>query len=258
MTAGARDQLLSALEDGGWRLLEAGSPARGRVGNPTRVDLRRGTTLRRLLLYGWNATREGAGRKRHDLGNPRYRVQTTRTHEGDLRFEPGRSSVGIGWRADWDVFFAFDLWAKRFSGSSSSVFVDPPLLQAARDHGAAEEVRGDVAELAFNRSHVDHLFAWLDRLAAERRTVPLEPDGLDVRSADHVSAWVDTRRRTRVTWLRPGDYTVLYKDERRMGDDLWRVRETTGERVRAGAHRVRVHLELQRWGTVRDDDWLRE
>lgn len=253
----ARDRLLDALGTAGWVVVR-GEAVSGREqhSNPMRLDLRRGRQRRRLLLYAWRAVHEGKGRARYEMGAPRYRVQTTRSHDGNLLTEPGRVSVGIGWHQDWDVFFAFDLWAKRFTGKSSSVYVEPEILQEALQSGHTPAVREDCLELAFTPAGVDALLPWLDKLQT-RRTMTLHPQFVhDAPDGESMRMVVDTRRRTRVTWLRSGDYVVLHDGNALADGTLWRIKQVWGAHESGKRNRVLVHLDLHRWGIVHCDEWM--
>ena len=117
------DTLLAAAEQAGWLVtLKQAVSAHGGP-NPTRVDLRRGPLLVKLLVYSWYITLEGKGRKKDD-----FRIQTTRTHDGPLRSERGRITIGVGWRGEGRRLRPFDRRGKHHHGSPSRLHPRPAVL----------------------------------------------------------------------------------------------------------------------------------
>jgi hypothetical protein len=101
----AHSTFTQTLADHDWTIIESRPFTSGGGPNPTYLVAQHGRVVLRLLVYAWNITGEGKGRVKTD-----YRVQTTRTHEGDLVTEKGWISVGLGWNEDRGVFAAFDPW----------------------------------------------------------------------------------------------------------------------------------------------------
>lgn len=253
MHTGVHGRLLQDLSSVGWSVERAvrvsgqGSP------NPTRVVLRRGRRRRHLLVYAWRVTTEGKGRERP--GQPlRGRVQTTRAHDGDLLFQPGHVTVGVGWEEQRGVWFAFDAWAKRHTGKSSSVYVEPSFLRQAERLGAAAEERSDCLELAFRPERVGALLPWLDALSRPR-LVPLSGAvSILEHSPEHLVVEGSARRHERLTWLREGDHTVLRDVDDRT---VWRVTGAYGRQDPASTtNHPLVTVELRPYGRVVDREWL--
>ncbi len=174
------DTLLDAAEHAGYVVtLKQAVSARGGP-NPTRVDLRRGPLLVKLLIYSWYITLEGKGRAKDD-----FRIQTTRTHDGPLRSERGRISVGIGWRVQDKLFVAFDAWAKRYTGSSSSVHTKRAFIDEVAQQGSAisgGEYLHD-PRCGFDEAHVGDFIRWAHSLAPARRVglVPVRTTPIDAK-----------------------------------------------------------------------------
>ena len=87
----AVDDVVAAFDAAGWTALVQQGVHGGRSVNPSRVDLARGKQYLQLLVYAWKITGEGKGRS-----GDNYRIQTTRSHGGDLMTESGRLTLGFG------------------------------------------------------------------------------------------------------------------------------------------------------------------
>ena len=172
------DRLLEALNAVGW-VVDLRQPVAASGSNPTRVDLRHAQDTRRLLLYSWFVTHEGKGRAKND-----FRIQTTRTHEGPLTTDHGRVTVGIGWDRRREVFAAFDGWAKRQTGGSSSVHIKAALLERARTEGwAVDPPRWD-ARVAFDRANAGRFLSWIGEMSGLRQAL-LNPVDYTIHDSDH-------------------------------------------------------------------------
>lgn len=108
-----RDALINA----GWQIDQDPPLSAGGGPNPSRLQIRRGRLERRLVIYAWNITSEGTGRRKAGRDNLDWRVQTTRSHEGDLLAPQGHLSVGLGWFEEGGVFAASDIWVKHTTGN---------------------------------------------------------------------------------------------------------------------------------------------
>ena len=244
------DTLLDAAKTAGYAVALKQSVSAHGGPNPTRVDLRRGPLLVKLLVYAWYITLEGKGRTKDD-----FRIQTTRTHDGPLLSERGRISVGVGWRVQDRLFVAFDAWAKRYTGSSSSVHTKRTFIDDVARQGSA--VGGEYLHdprCGFDEAHVGDFIKWAHSLAPARR-VGLVP----VRTT-----WVDAKHKivtgkihaTQATGrLRAKDTIILFDKKRRIADPgLWRVASLTPveEKTAAGRSRWLVDFSCQLVGSVSD------
>ena len=196
------DEVVAAFEAAGWTALRQQSVFGGRSANPTRLELARGKQYLQLLAYAWKITPEGKGRS----GN-NYRVQATRSHDGDLMTELPRLTVGFGVDADRKVLAAFDGWTKRATGGSSSVHIKRETLDDAAASGYAEQYPRWDSRAAVRLTDVEPLLPWLARQRDRRLTAvhPLE------HSVDGAAATVtcDLWDAAPAKWLRPGDRLVL-------------------------------------------------
>lgn len=162
-------RLLRAAEAAGYKveLKQAVSQTGGL--NPTRVDLRLGPHHTKLLVYSWYVTLEGYGRGKDD-----FRIQTTRAHEGPLMDEKSRVTVGIGLRLEDDVFVAFDAWAKRYTGGSSSVHIKRALVGSVKKKGVAKDGARHDPRFGFDDAHVTDFVQWAHGLH-DRKDAVLAP-----------------------------------------------------------------------------------
>ncbi len=173
------DRFLTAVEAAGWTV-ERREPVAASGGvNPTRVDLRRGRAQHRLLVYSYFITHEGKGR----VGN-NFRVQTTRSHEGDLLQEPGRITVGVCWDPKRQVFAGFDGWAKRLEAASPSVHIKAQTLDEGAAEGWVEAPPVYDPRPAFTPANVERFLQWTTKIN-DRRTVLLRPVDYTIHDPEH-------------------------------------------------------------------------
>jgi restriction-modification system family protein len=241
-------RLLEALTAAGYAVdLQQAVSASGGV-NPTRVDLRHGPHVTKLLLYSWFVTLEGHGRGKDD-----FRIQTTRTHDGPLEHERGRISVGIGWRLEDDVFVAFDAWAKRYTGSSSSVHITRALVDDVRRHGEATGGTRHDPRLGFDAAHAQRFVNWAHSLQTRKEAAirPVQFERSDDGTA-RVLAKVHASQPT--SWVRERDLLVLVDGARRPDDALWQIRALTPVTETTPGNRPRrfIEFECRQVGTIRD------
>lgn len=220
MPSSPHDLFAEAIADAGWTLTLrrpfGGGP------NPTQFEIRRGRERRRLFVYAWRITLEGKGRRRAGRKDIDYRIQTTRTHDGPLMTPVGYVGCGIGWDEERDVFGAFDLWAKRETGRSSSVHFQRSLLDGAATAGWAEVDREDGPEAAFNPSFFDRFLSWA--VALKRPELQLVTPETFNRLGNEAEIVVDPWIQKRANRLRPGDHIVAEGDSGLLDDSIWIVR----------------------------------
>lgn len=198
----AADDVIEAFEQAGWTVT-ARARVNGASPNPTRVDLARGKRQGlALLIYAWKVTGEGKGRT-----GTNYRIQTTRSHEGDLLIENGRLTLGFGIDADRGVLAVFDGWTKRATGSSSSVHILRSTLDEAQHNGYATDGPPWDSRVATRLSEPDNLLPWIG-LQDKRRTAPVQPVEHTI-TDDRAQVVADLWNSPTGSWLRPGDHLVL-------------------------------------------------
>ncbi|MET3937176.1 hypothetical protein [Arthrobacter sp. OAP107] len=243
----ALDVVLEKFSETGWSVAARESVSGGRSVNPSRVDLVRGKQRFPLLAYAWKITHEGKGRT-----GMNYRIQTTRSHEGDLLHEEGRQTVGFGVDADREVIAAFDGWTKRATGSSSSVHIDRATLdKAAADGFAVEEPHWD-SRAAARYSDVHLLLPWISDQQATR-TAAVQPLEHAI-SDDQATVVADLWNSAPAAWLRQNDRLVLANRE---GNDLldtaiWRITDLKVKTVTKEGRNPRrnVTFTCRRYGRV--------
>lgn len=243
-----------ALRSDGWHVEQDSQVGSGP--NPSQVLIKKGRLTRRLLVYIWNITGEGAGRKKAGRDDLDFRVQTTRSHEGDLLSPVGHLTVGLGWRDELGVFGSFDVWVKRTTGKSSSVHLSRALLEAAAADGWAEEMRRDGPTCAWKPENVEAYLEWLTA-RAEPRVVSVDP--LDQSATgETLDLRVDPRQDWHYFALRIGDYVVMRQNGVLLDRSLWRVTAVVTDRQISVAGSNRPYLEMRcvRHGIVRSDAWL--
>jgi len=235
---GPHPLFVEALEQAGWLLVEQRQffPTGP---NPTVLVARRGRRTLRLLVYAWRITDEGQGRQKAGRSDRDYRVQTTRSHEGDLLALPGHLAAGLGWDSERELFAAFDPWIKRTTGSSSSVHITRDLLDRAAADGWAEEERPDGPECAFRAAEVPRYLGWLMALH-QPRYVQLRPDVFDV-EPERCHAEVSQPGKEALA-LRRGDHFAVVGRGGRDGQGVWQVEEVVTSRVRPDGGNQRVQL----------------
>ena len=113
-----------------------------------------------------------------DVAKADWDKLTTRAHEGPLMDEKSRVTVGIGWRRTDDVFIAFDAWAKRYTGSSSSVHTRRALVDAAIRDGSGKDGPRHDPRFGFDVAHAGDFVTWARSLRAAKVAVlaPHEPE----------------------------------------------------------------------------------
>jgi hypothetical protein len=255
--APAHARFRQALVDAGWQIGQD-SPLSDHGGpNPSRLHIKRGRLERRLLVYAWNITSEGTGRKKAGREDLDWRVQTTRSHEGDLLAPPGHLPVGLGWFQQLGVFAAFDVWVKRTTGRSSSAHFSDALLHEAADAEWAEQMRPDGPTCSFVPGQVDRFLSWLLE-RNEAQVVPVDPIDFATPDPDHTRVEVDPRKDWRYFALRPNDYLVLCRNKKLLDRSLWRIErvETDRRTSASGSNRPYLYMDCRRHGIVRDEAWI--
>lgn len=227
--------LIEALTSQDWTLAESRPVVAGGGPNPSYLVVQRGRTALRLLTYAWRITGEGKGR----VGT-NYRVQATRSHDGDLLTEEGWVSLGLGWDEARQVLAAFDPWIKRTTGRSNSVHIRRSLLDGAQANGWATEERDDGPECAFQPSRVADYLQWtLDM--QQPRFLKLAPDTFTV-DGRRCSVRVFPRSGGVAFRLRPGDHFTLVDGPKAIHHGVWRVEQVDTERTQRDSGSQRVEL----------------
>lgn len=261
MLSAPHQRFRGALGAAGWQIMQdVPLSDDNRAANPSRMRIRRGRLQRQILAYAWNIRSEGLGRVKAGRDDLDWRVQTTRSHEGDLLAPPGHLSVGLGWFADRGVFAGFDPWIKRTTGGSSSVhFTDALLWKGAAD-GWAQEMRLDGPTCSFRPELVERFLSWA--LACNHDTLLMTVTPLEYSLDDHGVAQLrlDPRRGWRYFDLRLGDCLVLSTDGQLLNNVVWRIEaiETDRQKSAAGSNRPYLVLRCRRHGIVRDEAWIGE
>ena len=238
-----------AVTDAGWRI-EQDAP-HGAGPNPSRLTIRKGRVSRHALVYAWNITGEGKSRPKLD-----FRVQTTRSHEGDLMSPPAHLVMGLGWHEEYGVFGAFDAWIKRTTGKSSSLHLTRALLEAAAADAWAEEMRQDGPTCAFKPEQVERYLTWLLHLA-QTRVVAADPMNYSI-DGDQLTLRLDPWKDWQYFALRVGDHVTLRRDGALLDDCVWKVQsvETDRQVTEGGSNRPFLELVCRRHGIVRDASWF--
>lgn len=244
----AVDDVLARFHDQGWTIASQ-DPVYGHSPNPTRVDLVRARRVRyALLAYAWKVTGEGKGRT-----GTNYRIQTTRSHDGELITEPDRLTLGFGVDAAREVIAVFDAWTKRNTGSSSSVHIKRAMLDEAAAFGYATYGPPWDARAAARFDQVDKLVPWFvaqtnTRLAAVQALGHLV-------SGERAIVRADLWDSAPAAWLRLGDHLVLADEdgERLVDDSIWAVRNLEVTVTNVGRYpRRTVTFTCQRYGRVKN------
>jgi hypothetical protein len=242
-------RLLAAAETAGYAVeLKQAVSAHGGV-NPTRVDLRHGPRFVRLLVYSWYITLEGKGRQKDD-----FRIQTTRVHDGPLMSERGRVSVGVGLRLEDDLFIAFDAWAKRFSGKSTSVHTKRAFIDELRTSGYEVGGMRHDPRCGFDASHVDGFVRWAHEMGATK-VAGLVPARWEKVDDDNATVIGSVNARYATGRLRTGDRLIIFAKNKTPADPgLWQIRELHPIEERTANDRPRwlVEFACRRVGKVDD------
>jgi hypothetical protein len=243
----AVDDVIAAFELAGWtpvlrEKVNDSSP------NPTRADLARGKQRLPLLIYAWRVTGEGKGRVGTD-----YRIQTTRSHDGDLLMEPDRLTLGFGVDAEREVLAVFDGWTKRATGSSSSVHIQRSTLDAAQQAGYAEDGHPWDSRAVTRLAEPDNLLDWVAR-QSRRRTAAVQPVEHSI-TGDTATVVADLWNAPTGSWLRPGDHLVLADaaGKKLLDTTLWSVDSVKVKTVNPGERypRRRATFTCRRAGRIR-------
>lgn len=242
----AVDDVVGAFETAGWKVLKQESVHGGRSVNPTRVDIARGKQYLQLLIYAWKITGEGKGR----VGT-NYRIQTTRSHEGDLLTEAPRLTLGFGVDAARGVLTVFDGWTKRATGGSSSVHIKRETLNLAVAKGYAEQSPSWDSRAAVRLAGVEPLLPWIARQRDRRLTaVHALSYAIDGSTA---TVTCDLWDAAPANWLRPKDHLVLTDDDgkRLLDGSLWEICELAITVTTPGRNARRaVTFDCRRFGRV--------
>jgi hypothetical protein len=242
------ERFLAALTDAGWKILSA-QPLIG-TGNPMVIQIIRAKVRHGLLLYTWRVTNEGKGRKKAGRQDTDFRVQTTRSHEGPLRAEPGHVTLGLGWDEERGVFAAFDPWIKRFTGTSSSVHFHRSLLDEGARTQWVEEMREDGPETAFTPAMVDRYLGWAFG-DAERPLFRFRPEEF-TRTGESATLVVKTALDS--LKARPGDSCLVLASDGRVADkSVWRIgfiQDIERVTVSGNYHRVALQFSCTRLGVI--------
>jgi hypothetical protein len=245
----AVDDVLAPFSDQGW-IVTAQEPVHGRSPNPTRADLMRGRRERlALIVYAWKVTGEGKGRT-----GTNYRIQTTRSHEGELLSEPGRLTLGFGVDEARKVVAVFDGWTKRNTGGSSSVHIKRAMLDEAAAVGYATDGPPWDARAAARFDEIDKLVPWFD-IQFNTRLAAVQALEHSV-SGESATARADLWDSAPAAWLRPGDRLVLADPagEHLVDDSIWAVRSLEVAVTMPGRYpRRSVTFTCQRYGRVKNE-----
>jgi hypothetical protein len=242
----AVDDVVAAFDVAGWKALTQQSVHGGRSVNPSRVDLARGKQYLQLLVYAWRITGEGKGR-----AGSNYRIQTTRSHDGELITEPARLTLGFGVDNARGVLAVFDGWTKRATGGSSSVHIKRETLDQAAELGYAEQAPPWDSRAAVRQGGIDALVPWIDR-QRDRRMTAVHP--LD-HAIDGATARItcDLWDAAPAAWLRPKDQLVLTDGPATelLDGSLWEIRDVTITVTKPGRNpRRAVTFDCRRFGRV--------
>lgn len=241
-------KLLSAAEAAGYSVaLKQAVSTHGGV-NPTRIDLRLGPHPVKLLVYSWYITLEGKGRRKDD-----FRIQTTRAHGEPVMNEQGRVTVGVGLRLEDDLFIAFDAWAKRFSGKSSSVHTKRALIDELRKTGFEVGGMKHDPRCGFDGAHVAGFVTWAHSLGA-RKVVGLEPVRWSLLDHDNATVTGLVHARHPTGRLRPKDSLIIFNGKTPADPGIWEIRDLQPIEEKTAAQRSRwlVEFTCYRVGKVND------
>jgi len=226
---------IEALTSQDWTLADSRPVVPGGGPNPSYLVVQRGRTALRLLTYAWRITGEGKGR----VGT-NYRVQATRSHQGDLLTEEGWVSLGLGWDDGRQVLAAFDPWIKRTTGRSNSIHIRRSLLDDAQAKAWAIEERDDGPECAFRPARVADYLQWALDLQ-QPRFLKLQPDTYTV-DGRHCAVQISPRSGAVAFRLRRGDHFTLTDGADAVHHGVWRVERVLTERTERDSGRQRVEL----------------
>jgi hypothetical protein len=250
-----------ALEAADWQIMRD-IPLSGndRAVNPSRLRVRRGRLQRQILAYAWKIQDEGKGRVKAGRADLDWRVETTRSHDGDLLAPPGHLSVGLGWSADRELFAGFDPWIKRTTGKTSSVHFTDVLLKVGATHGWAEEMRPDGPTCSFRPELIDRFLSWALACSHDTLLMAVNPVEYSLDDQDAARLRLDPRKSWRYFDLRQGDCLVLSHDGQLLSNVVWRIEEIETDRQKSagGSNRPYLVLRCHRHGIVRDEAWIGE
>lgn len=243
----AIEDVLAAFTARGWTVTKKERVSGGRSPNPTRVDVTISSKQRLLLvLYAWRITGEGKGRT-----GKNYRIQTTRSHDGELLSERGRLTLGFGVDRERDVLAVFDGWTKRNTGNSSSVHITRALLdEAAANSFSTDGPRWD-ARAACRITAVDLLLPWIRRQNIPREAA-VQVLGHEV-TGETATASADLWDSAPAAWLRVGDRLALANraGDQLVDNSLWTVTSLAVTVTQDGRYpRRSITFDLRRYGRV--------
>lgn len=242
----AVDDVVAAFDLAGWKALRQQSVHGGRSVNPTRVDLARGKQYLQLLVYAWKITGEGKGR----VGS-NYRIQTTRSHAGELITEAPRLTLGFGVDDARGVLAVFDGWTKRATGGSSSVHIKRETLDRAAQLGYAEQRPPWDSRAAVRTTAVDLLLPWIER-QRERRLTAVHPLEVAVDGA-RARITCDLWDAAPAAWLRRKDRLVLVDGtaSQLVDESLWELDDLAITVTKPGRNpRRAVTFDCRRYGRI--------
>lgn len=244
----AIEEVLTAFAERGWRESSKVRVSGGRSPNPTRVDLAFGKQQLSLVMYAWKVTGEGKGRS-----GDNFRIQTTRSHEGELLSDGDRLTLGFGVDSGRGVLVVFDGWTKRNTGSSSSVHIKRALLDAAAESGFSTDGPVWDARAACRMSNIESLLPWIDE-QMKPRLAAVQALAYEVKG-ERATATADLWDSAPAAWLRVGDRLVLADrdGERLVDDSIWTVKDVAVTLVGEGRYpRRNITFTLKRYGRVKN------
>lgn len=250
----AIEDVLAAFSKHGWTEVSKETVSGGRSPNPTRVDLAFGKQRLSLVLYAWKVTGEGKGRS-----GDNFRIQTTRSHEGELLSEDDRLTLGFGIDAERDVFAVFDGWTKRNTGSSSSVHIKRALLDEAIMNGFSSDGPAWDARAACRTSDLGSVLPWIDQ-QVRPRLAAVQALRCEVKG-ERATATADLWDSAPAAWLRIGDRLVLVDRAggRLVDDSIWTVKNLDVTVTTPGRNpRRSITFILKRFGRVKNEAGILE
>jgi hypothetical protein len=169
----------------------------------------------------------------------------------------GHVGCGIGWDEEREVFGAFDLWAYRETGRSSSVHFPRTLLEEAAAQGWSEVDKDEGAEAAFAPGSTGQFLSWAIALKQSELQV-LEPQTFD-RNAGVADIVVDPWTQKRAKRLRSGDHIVVQGKSGLLDDSVWIINSIEAQQRPTASARYNRPLFLfrcTRHGVIVNGDWL--
>jgi hypothetical protein len=162
--------------------------------------------------------------------------------------------VGLGWRVDDKLFVGFDGWAKRFSGSSSSIHTKRTFINDVTASGL--EVGGMLHDprCGFDEAHVDGFVKWAHALGGRKTAglVPARSTRLDAKNLV-ITGLIHASQAT--GRLRVKDRIIVFNKRKQIADPgIWQIANltTVEEKTAAGRSRWLVDFTCRLVGTVDD------